>query len=275
MNSLKLFGRFLISRQFLLHLGSAILTFILLIWITRKMTEVYTHHGPDNNISVPNLIGVHIDDLDVHLVSKGMKYEIMDSVYSDKAARGTVFNQHPKPTDSSGQFVKEGRTIYLTVVAKASKLVTIPALVDKSKRLAESKLKIIGMKVKYTYKAYSDCKDCVIAMKHKGKEIKAGQKVEKGETIELILGQGRGSGTDIVPNLIGKTIDQANSSLGNVSLSLFVGSCEGCTSKRDSLSAKIYKQSPLSGGEAATGSEVTVWLSTDASKALNPDNGEN
>ncbi|MFZ5553479.1 MAG: PASTA domain-containing protein [Bacteroidota bacterium] len=277
MNGLKLFGRFLISRQFLLHLGVAILTVILLTWITQKMLEVYTHHGADNNITVPNLVGVHLDDLDAHLADKGLEYEIVDSVYSDKAARGTVYNQHPRPTDSTGQFVKEGRTIYLTVVAKAPKMILVPWVVDKSKRHAEGILKIVGLKVKYTYKPSSSCKDCVLAQKHKGKAIakEIPFKVEKGETIELILGQGRGSGTENVPNLIGKTIDQANSSLGSVSLSLFVGSCEGCTTRKDSLSAVIYKQSPAGGSEAETGSDITVWLNTDPAKAVKTNEPEN
>jgi len=97
-----------------------------------------------------------------------------------------------------------------------------------------------------------------------------GDKVEKGSTIELVLGQGRGGGTETVPDLTGKTIDEANSSLNRVALSLYAAalslyaaSCEGCVTRKDSVSARIYRQSPGAGGEASSGSEVTVWLRND------------
>jgi beta-lactam-binding protein with PASTA domain len=108
--------------------------------------------------------------------------------------------------------------------------------------------------------------------KYKGKTIKAGERLRKGETVELILGQGSGGGMEPIPNLVGLTIDQANSRLGNVSLGLFVGSCEGCKNRKDSTLAIIYRQSPNGGGELSAGGEITVWASTDPDKKTDDDN---
>lgn len=204
-----------------------------------------------------------MDDIDGILAEKGLQLEISDSIYDDNKAKGSVILQKPGPTDSTNLYVKEGRTIYVTVVAKSPKMVTVPKLVSKSKRHAEGICKIIGLKVKYKYKPDPDCRDCVKEQNYKGKPIKEGARLKKGETIELVLGQGSGGGLEPVPELTGLTIDQANSRLGNVSLGLFVGSCEGCMNKKDSSLAIIYRQSPEGGGELSAGGEITVWASTD------------
>lgn len=262
MRTLGNIGRFLISRQFLFHFGAGLLTMILLFYCTVWYLKTYTHHGKENYITLPDFIGMPLEEIDGKLTSLGLRYQI-DSVSTDKYPRGTVIRQDPGPTDSTGQFVKEGRTVYLTVVSKSPLMVSMPDLVYKSKKHAEGILKIVGLKVKYTYKPYPDCKDCVIEQKYKARPISKGDKVEKGSTIELVLGQGRGGGTEAVPDLTGKTIDEANSSLNRVALSLYAASCEGCVTRKDSVSARIYRQSPGAGGEASSGSEVTVWLRND------------
>ncbi len=268
---MKAFFRFLITRRFLLHFGGSILSVFLIFWLTSWYLNSTTNHGEENYIAVPNLYGKHMDDIDGILAEKGLQLEISDSIYDDDKAKGTVVLQKPGPTDSSSVYVKEGRTIYVTVVAKNPKMLTMPQLVSKSKRHAEGICKIIGLKVKYKYKPDPDCRDCVKEQKYKGKTIKAGQRLRKGETIELVLGQGSGGGLEPVPNLVGLTIDQANSRLGNVSLGLFVGSCEGCTNRKDSTLAIIYRQSPDGGGEMSAGGEITVWASTDPDKKADDD----
>jgi eukaryotic-like serine/threonine-protein kinase len=257
--NLKLIGKFLISRQFLTHMGLGIFTFFMLIFGTSWYLSSYTNHGEENNISVPNLVGMKIEEVPGILESKGLRYTV-DSAFTDKFPKGTVTLQDPHPTDSSGQFVKEGRNIYLTVVAYAPLMVSVPDLVYKSKKHAEGILRIVGLKVTYKYKPYAECKDCVIEQIYKGKKIEAGTKIEKGSTIQLVLGQGKGNTFENVPLLEGKTIDEANSALGTVSLSLSIGSCEGCKTKKDSLNAVITRQSPSAGEESIGGSVITVWL---------------
>ncbi len=269
--NLRLTGRFLISRQFLIHLVLAIVTVLLLITGIQWYLKSYTRFGEDNYISVPNLVGTQSDELDLRLSHLGLRYVIVDSVFSDKHPKGTVLLQSPGPTDSTGQFAKEGRMIYLTVVSRSPKMINMPNLVYKSKKHAEGILRIVGLKARYTYKPYADCKDCVIEQRYNNRPIATGERIEKGHTVELVLGMGRNAGLEMVPVLTGKTIEEANSSLNTVSLSLYVASCEGCVSQRDSLNARIYRQWPASGGEATAGSEVSVWLTTDVSRYSSDD----
>ena len=227
-------------------------------WGILKYLDSYTNHGQKNTI--PNLTGMQMNELDAHLKPLGFRYEVVDSIHSDNLPAGSIVLQSPKPTEITGQYAKENRKIYVTVVAKMPKLVSVPCLVHKSKRHAEGILKIIGLKAKYTYKPYNDCRDCVIEQKYKGKEIACGEKIEKGQTIEVILGQGKGSEAQTVPDLNGLTIDQAISRLNSVSFSLFQASCEDCNTKKDSATAIVIRQSPAAGNSAPAGSEITVWL---------------
>ncbi len=259
---MKAFFRFLITKQFLLHFGGSILSVFLVFWLTSWYLDSTTKHGEDNYIAVPNLYGKHMDDIDGILAEKGLQLEISDSIYDDNKAKGSVILQKPGPTDSTNLYVKEGRTIYVTVVAKSPKMVSMPLLVSKSKRHAEGICKIIGLNVKYKYVPDPD-RDWVKEQRYKGKVINEKTRIKKGEIIELYIGQGEGGGLEPVPELTGLTIDQANSRLGNVSLGLFVGSCEGCMNKKDSSLAIIYRQSPEGGGELSAGGEITVWASTD------------
>jgi beta-lactam-binding protein with PASTA domain len=254
--NLKNIGAFLVSRRFLTHFGLALLAILVLYWITMFWLRSYTRHG--DQVAVPSVIGLPVEQAESVLGPKGLQF-FVDSVSTDKFPKGTIIGQNPLPTDSTGLFVKEGRTIYLTVVSRSPLMVTMPNLVYKSKKHAEGILKIVGLKVKYSYKPYADCKDCVIEQKFKKHAIAAGEKVEKGSTIELVLGQGQGGAPETVPDLVGLTIDAANSRLNTVSLSLFSASCEGCVTRQDSLAAKIYRQEPSASSEAAVGSEVTVW----------------
>lgn len=269
---MKAFFKFLITRKFLLHFGGSILSVFLIFWLASWYLNSTTNHGEDNYIAVPNLYGKHMDDIDGILAEKGLQLEISDSIYEDDKPKGTVVLQKPGPTDSTSLYVKEGRTIYVTVVAKSPKMLSMPQLVSKSKRHAEGICKIIGLKVKYKYKPDPDCRDCVKEQRYKGKPITKGTRLRKGETIELVLGQGSGGGLEPVPNLVGLTIDQANSRLGNISLGLFVGSCEGCENRKDSTLSIIYRQSPDGGGEMSAGGEITVWSSTDPNKKAEEDN---
>lgn len=258
LSKLQAYFRFFIGKRFIIHLILALITAFVLSWLSLKYLDSYTNHG--QKISIPDLYGTQADELESYLKPLGFRYEIVDSVHADNIAAGSVISQSPKPTALTGQYAKDNRKIYVTVVAKMPKLVTVPCLVHKSKRHAEGILKIIGLKAKYTYKPYNDCRDCVIAQKYKGKDVACGDKIQKGQTIEVVLGQGKGGEAQIVPDLNGLTIEQAISRLNSVSFSLFQASCDDCYTTRDSASAIIIRQSPAAGNTAPAGSEITVWL---------------
>ncbi|MBI3238484.1 MAG: hypothetical protein HYZ43_06540, partial [Flavobacteriia bacterium] len=76
----------------------------------------------------------------------------------------------------------------------------------------------------------------------------------------IIVGKNEGGEPVQVPNLGGITISEARGRLSGTSLSLFIGSCEGCMNAQDSTTAIIQAQSPeyMEGVMIPSGSTVTI-----------------
>ena len=71
-----------------------------------------TKHNQE--ITVPDLTGMSVEEAGRLLASEKMRLNIVDSVYVKRMGRGLVYRQNPK----AGSKVKEGRCIHLTINAK-------------------------------------------------------------------------------------------------------------------------------------------------------------
>ena len=164
------------------------------------------------------------------------------------------------PSDSTGEFVKNGRLIQLSVVPLKPKMVVVPDVKEKSKRMAETQLESLGFRTKVTYEPSSIGSGFVLDQNINGKSYKAGMKVPVGTVINLVVARGNSGEATSLPNLVGLTILQAKERLLNLTLSLHP-ECPTCQTPSDVDNAVIMKQSP-NGGEGvsvAAGTTVTVW----------------
>lgn len=257
---MKRFFKFLISKQYLKHLLLIIIVWVLIIFIDSWYLKSTTNFG--EKIEVPSFYGIKAEHLDEFIADKDIKYEIKDSVYLDDWPKGTVCWQYPRPTDSTGMFVKSGRTIQLSIVPKTPKMLTMPKVVDMSKRMAETTLSSLGFRTTITYKPAPEGKDFVLAQMFEGKPIKPGTPIVKGSRIELVVAKGNTGESTPLPNLVGLTILEAQQRLQTLTL-ILAPQCESCTSEADFATARITSQSPA-GGEGvnvAAGSTITVWAS--------------
>ena len=82
---------------------SSIIFFIFYIYFPIK-----TNHG--DTITVPNLVGMELNEIDEFLSDRDLRYEILeDSSYSSEYPPYTILQQNP----SENEKVKENRKIYL------------------------------------------------------------------------------------------------------------------------------------------------------------------
>lgn len=178
--------KFLFSKTFFKHLGLALVVFLVLFFAFTKWLSSTTNH--DEFREVPNLVGKKIEIAKKLLEERDL--ELGDVEYKDynpKYPKEGIVEQSP----ISGEKVKEGRKIYLSINKSEYRLVTIPNLNDKTQRHAISTLKVIGFKIgEITYKPHF-AKDAVLALKHKGKEIKGGDQLPYTSVIDLVLGDGK------------------------------------------------------------------------------------
>lgn len=196
----------------------------------------YTKHGEGMN--VPDLKGRSIEQAVSTLEDLGLRYEL-DSVYIMDKPPGMVIEQNPNP----GTFVKENRTIYLTVNTSKAPNVNFPDVEFKTFREARAIIEGFGLKLGDTsYKADVSL-DVVLLARFGGTEIKKGESLPRGSRIDFVLGDGRGSEEVEIPDLVGLTEDEARFSLKGSNLVMGSVVYEGKVT--DSANAVIIRQTPF------------------------------
>lgn len=249
---------FIKSKRFLKHLGLAAGSLGLLVFLTFWWLSVYTDHN--EYYPVPDFQGVAIADLDAFVEDKNVRYRIIDSVYDDKAAGGTVLRQDPLP----GTEVKYNRMIYLYVVATVPQQVNMPNLVDASPRQAVALLESYGLRLKRTVKKPGQ--SAVLAQIYKGKPIAPGTQVPKGAEIELWIGKGEEGETTGVPCVSGMSLEDATNEITAAGLAVGAIICKECRTSKDSVNAIVFRQSPSCTGEnnlVSSGTSVDIFLTLD------------
>ncbi len=247
---------FLKSKLFYKHLAIAIVAGVLLIWLTTKAIDLYTHHG--EAYEVPDLTGVKIDEARKLDLPGEYHYVVIDSVYDDHFSKGAIVLQDPPP----GAKVKSGRKIYVTTVAMQPEMVEMPDLVDLSLRQAILELKSNGLKLdKLTY-VRNFARNAVLQQLYEGDTIMPQTEILKGSDIELVLGKGLNDEKVSVPFLIGKTESEAIELINNSSLNVgYLKYLDG----RDKQHSRVYQQQPpaLSDEKVDYGAYVDLWLRSD------------
>lgn len=166
-----------------------------------------TKHG--ETVTVPNLEGMSLDQMDDFLRKRHLNYEVSDSNYTSKYPPLTILTHYPK----AGSYVKEKRKIYLTVNSTEPKSVKMPDLIDGSLKNAELVLKSYGLSrgnIKYVPDMFSNV---VLEQHFDGEEVESGTPILKGSKIDLVVGDGLGRRVFNVPRFIGLPIDEADFSI--------------------------------------------------------------
>lgn len=153
-------------------------------WIAMTWLGYWTDHG--KTAIVPTVKGLPYDQALATLAEAGMVCELSDSVYDDKAKRGSVIDQNPRP----GNEVKPGRTVYLTVNAFYPRMVTVPSLTDISLRQARSILSGLGIKNIVEVPVKSEYRELVLGAEYKSMPMKAGMRIPINGKVILRYGDG-------------------------------------------------------------------------------------
>ena len=224
------------NRVFYKQLVYAIFAMLLCFFLWLKYIDFYTLH--DEYIVLPDFYGVHINDLDSICQELDLRYVIIDSVFNKKVEKGTILEQDP----IVGTKVKENRRVYFTINALKNKIVTFPYITDLSLRQAVRKLENLGLVVGNLEYKPDLARNVVLSQKVNGIKIKAGQELFVGTAVDLVIGSGLSDKTTTIPNLMGLTMQKAQTEIKVASLNLgAVIFDEGIS---DSSAAMVYRQNP-------------------------------
>lgn len=194
--------------------------------------------GYGKSEKVPSIVGQHIMAAQKILEDKGFEVVIQDSVYIDSMAKQAVIRQSPE----ADAFVKQGRTIYLTINRTVPPQVEMPDLSGFSIRSAEMYLQSLGLKLGYITYRPDIARNAVLEQLLNGVAVKPGSKIAIGSQISFVLGSGVGGEETEVPDLIGLTLGEAKAYL--TSLNINLGSILALGIVADSAAAFVIKQNP-------------------------------
>jgi len=229
----------------------SIIILLLILFFFYIYLPVTTNHG--ETVTVPDLEGIALEDLDKFLLKRDLRYEVSDSSYSGKYPPLAVLLQFPK----AGAKVKENRKIHITLNRINPPTTSMPDLTIGSLRNAEAVLKSTELiRGKLSWRpdlAFNR----VLEQRYKGRKIVPGTLIAKGSEIDLVIGDGFGRRTFSLEDLIGMTLEDARIYIPGVGLE--VGTI---INSGDSILAAgiVVGQIPGAGSGVRIGQAVDLWV---------------
>lgn len=239
-------------KDLLIHFGIlVVVAAVLILGFFYIYLPVKTKHG--ESITVPDLYGVEMEELDEFLIKRDLRYEITpDSGYSADFPPFTVLTQTP----AAGDKVKENRKIYLSVNAKNPPTVKMPKLVDGSLQNAQMVLDSYGLILgEISYEAH-EFQNAVLKQLSEGKEIEAGADIAKGSAVDLIIGNGLGRAFPM-PELLELSQEDAEFLIKGSGLRLGTVHTRKVDDKPAGL---VVQQYPALGASVRTGARIDIWV---------------
>lgn len=234
-------GKYLLKRVSIIFLS--ILIFFLIL-----DKVILPYYVSSEEISIPSVIGKTESEAINFLESKGFEVIIADTSYGNEVSVGRIFMQKPE----AGKIVKSGRTVYL-FVSGGEKTVLVPLLKGKSAIDSKFALERLGLKlgnVEYLQSNYP--KDMVF-----DQQFVEGTKLKKGSSVNIFVSSGNLTGRIIVPDLVGKSLNEARQILSDSTLQ--VGKINYLFSNT-LLPNTILDQYPVFGNKLNPGDKVDLFV---------------
>jgi eukaryotic-like serine/threonine-protein kinase len=255
---------FILSKVFLKNLGLAVSITIGSILVLLIFMNIYTRHGQAR--AIPDFFGLTIEESSMLAKKSKLRFQVIDSIYTTAVPRGCVAEQNPKP----GFKVKKWRKVALTINAFNPEMMPAPDLVGLPQRQALLVIESSGLKAGQLKFIPDLSTNFVIKQLHNGREVKAGEPIQKGSIIDLVVGRGLSNERTPVPDLIGMQLEKAKNYILAASLNLgaFIFDTTVVKNNEDSLKAFVYKQNPAFREDAKLqmGESVYIWLSLDSAR---------
>jgi len=206
------------------------------------------------SLEVPQFIGVNISDIQSKDEYKDFKIKVEEE-FSKDYAKGVVFEQ------SLGDGNKINKDVEIVLkVSMGFEKVAIPDIIGKDYQIAESTITKLGFEAEIIYEFSEKVpKNSVVKT-----TPAAGEELEKGQKVNIVVSNGIEIKKVTVPNIVGQTQEVAKSLLE--SLGLKIGNVNVLESKESK--GKILKQDVLSGSTVDQGTEINIDISNGVAPSL-------
>ncbi len=177
---------YLKSKYFIRTIITIVAIVLIGFFLLTKFLSFRTNH--DQKIAVPDLAKMALGEANKSLADLNLDFVVIDSAsFNAEYPPKSVLEQNPE----AGDFVKEGRKIYLTLNASSYRKIEVPNVLGKTKRQVITQLTSAGFKIGEFSYILDIGLDVVRELKFKGKELTPGTAIPKNSTIDLVLGDGK------------------------------------------------------------------------------------
>lgn len=234
----------------------------LLALAAHGVMQLGTRHGARR--TVPDFAGIPLDRALRLAAENDLELTVNDSLFVPAYEGGIVLDQLPE----KGVEVKPGRTVYVTINSFRQKMVPVPYVAGRSLRQAKNMLEIGGLEIAELVYRPDIATNYVLEEFLDGKPVLAASRMEAemGSGVTLYVGVEEGSGTTVVPQLTGLSLEEAKSRIWESGLNVGKVGFDSGIDRLNEKDARIYVQSPDPERAAMLGGKVELRLTLDAKK---------
>ncbi|MEE0888810.1 MAG: PASTA domain-containing protein [Bacteroidales bacterium] len=244
---------FLKSKSFFINLGLIVISFFVIILLIFFSLKIYTRHGKE--YIVPDISGRLIQEIEQMEEMSPFNIVIIDSIFQEETPSGTILSQEPVANSKA----KKGRKIYLTIASFSGDDIDMPSCVDMSLKLAVQTLTDVGLRIGNISFVQGNISNIVVAQQKNGKQIRQNTKVKRGEVIDLVVEMTESQTTTNMPDILGKTEEDAEKMLWAAGLNVGKKEFEG---KKEKYHSRVVSYQPTFQG-LTLGTTVSLYFVND------------
>jgi serine/threonine-protein kinase len=245
----------IIKKSFIIKSVAFLVGIIALILLLNNLILPWYVSSPET--IVPNIVGMDKVQASKILEENNLQPVIGDTTYDQSVPKDAVMLQKP----GAGETVKTGRRIYL-FISGGDPVVSVPSLKGKSLRDAKFALERLGLSLGQVEDVPSDNpKDMIF-----DQQYAPGTPLKKGETVGVTMSIGNSEGLLVVPDLIGKSLTEAQQVLADSSLNIGKISYQRSYSL---LPNTVVDQYPSKGSRVNTGSKIDLFVTKNSDSPNN------
>ncbi len=198
--------------------------------------------------AVPNVVGIDITQAEKTLDDSDLVTIVADTTFDESVPKGHVILQKP----NAGEKVKIGRRIYL-FISGGEPIVSVPDLKGKSIRDAKFALERLGLSLGQVEDAPSNNpKDMIF-----DQQYAPGTELQRGASVGVTMSVGNGEGLITVPDLIGKSLVEAEKILADSSMNIGKINYQRSYSL---LPNTVVDQYPSKGSKVNPGTKIDLFV---------------
>lgn len=226
-----------------------IVALILLFTLSLGGTLLYFNLTEPKEVAIPDLRGKTAEEAEQILKQVGILIEYADEEYNKEVEAGRIISQEPPYRKNYN--IKEGSTITV-VISKGTELTTMPKVIGMTKDEAIAELKAYNLKAEIIEEISQEVQEGYIIKQ----DIEPETTIDAGDTVKIYISIGTGIPPVIIPHVVGKDFDTAQTTLTDLKLKVEVEYTEDTTKPN----GRVLAQNIVSGTVVDEGSTIVLTV---------------